>query len=484
MDGHQKIDLPLDKLLVNPENYRFDPVKDQREAMLIMLQSQNNKIIKLARDIALHGLNPSKRLLVKETDGKYVILDGNRRITALKLMTNPDVISGDYLFRSIFEDLHARYQNSLPTVVECAAYPEDQQNIADSWVLLEHTGENQGMGTVSWNSVQKQRFEARHKQQELSRSLQVLDLLETNGIVTEGVEATNLERLLGTRGVPQMLGIDFPKRKKFILVEPQEEVLRRLKKVVEGMSAADFNVGKIYTLDQRSAWIRNILAPQPAERSPSEAPAAPPAPSPSNGNTTAPGPRPAPSPSNGASTPQPVAPSTGTNTATMPPPTPAPTPIGQGSSYALVDSNKTLPPTTPDKIKSIYRELQIVNITGRSAAPHAVGALLRILIEITAEEYLMMKQGFRFDGGGFFRNPAEQGKAYERLDEKLKYIANRCNLPGNVANVLRVLITDQLVITTLNQVMHNTLFRASSTTIKELWQNFEKVFDYLVDEMK
>ena len=85
MDGHRKADIELDKLLVNPENYRFETVKDQQEAMLIMLRSQKDKILKLARDVAQRGLNPTRRLVVKEADGgKYIILESNRRITVLK----------------------------------------------------------------------------------------------------------------------------------------------------------------------------------------------------------------------------------------------------------------------------------------------------------------------------------------------------------------------------------------------------------------
>jgi len=201
MDGHQKTDIELGRLLVNPENYRFDKVNDQQEAMLTMLRSQKDKILKLARDVAQRGLNPTRRLVVKEADGgKYVILEGNRRITALKLMSNPAVLPGEYPFRGVFEELHAKYKDTLPTVVECVVYPADQQDIADSWVLLEHTGENQGVGTVPWNSVQKKRFELRHKQ-ELSSTLQVLDLLKTNGVDISGVLATNLERLLTTPAV-------------------------------------------------------------------------------------------------------------------------------------------------------------------------------------------------------------------------------------------------------------------------------------------
>jgi hypothetical protein len=44
MNSLQKISIDLDKLLVNPENSRFDPVADQQEAILTMLRSQKEKI--------------------------------------------------------------------------------------------------------------------------------------------------------------------------------------------------------------------------------------------------------------------------------------------------------------------------------------------------------------------------------------------------------------------------------------------------------
>jgi len=126
-----------------------------------------------------------------------------------------------------------------------------------------------------------------------------------------------------------------------------------------------------------------------------------------------------------------------------------------------------------------------VNVSGSKAAPHAVGALLRILVEVTAQEYLMKTQGFYYDrGNNNFRNPADPGRAYNELKEKLNYIANNCGLPGNVAQVLRVLIADQLITPTLNQVVHSAIFTASGTAIKDLWKNFEKVFDYLISEIQ
>ncbi|MFL5624258.1 MAG: hypothetical protein ACJ788_01520, partial [Ktedonobacteraceae bacterium] len=376
-----------------------------------------------------------------------------------------------------------KYKNTLPPVVPCVVYPTDQQDIADSWIQLKHTGENQGVGTVPWDSVQKQRFESRHTGQE-PRTLQVLEFLKANGIDVSGIEATNLERLLGTRGVPQMLGIDFPRGKKFLLIEPQEEVLQKLKKVVEHISAEDFAVGQIYTAPQRLKWIQNVLTPQPTPPSTS-VDISTPSPAPSNGATPTPAPQPVPLPSNGGTgTQQSTSASVGTSTLTPPQPALPPAPSGPGVYYTLVNPTKLLPATIPTKIVKIYKELQIVNITGQRAAPHAVGALLRILVEITAQEYLMKTQGFYPDKNNHFRNPKDPGKPVSELRGKLEYIANNCGLPGNIAQVLRTLLGRQLMTAELNQVMHNTIFTADAAAIKGIWQNYENVFDYLIGEMQ
>jgi hypothetical protein len=488
MDGHRKADIKLDKLLVNPENYRFDPVADQQEAMLTMLRSQKDKILNLARDIAQRGLNPMERLVVKEIgSGKYIVLEGNRRIIALKLMANPGELSDGYPYKGVFEELHDKYKDTLPTAVECVIYRADQQDSADSWIQLKHTGENQGVGTVAWNSVQRQRFAARHAEQE-PKTLQVLEFLKENGVDTTGVLATNLERLLTTPQVRQALGFDFV-NKQLALLEPEADVIAKLKKVVERMSAKGFSVTDIYHAPDRLQWIQDVLGLQPAPATPSPAQTPTPSPVASNGNSASPTPQPtpaaAPSGSNGAS--QPSATGTGTSTAAPPqpvsPPAPPP-PVAPSVYYTLVSPTRVLPATIPTKIVKIYKELQIVHVTGQRQAPHAVAALLRILIEITAQEYLIRKQGFGYDSGNHFRKRTDPTKTYDELRDKLNYIANNCGLPGNIAQVLRALLSRQLMTAELNQVMHNTIFTADAAAIKAIWQNFESVFDYLIGEMQ
>ena len=406
-------------------------------------------------------------------------------------MTNPDELPGQYPYKSTFQKLHVTYKTSLSTTVECVVYQEDEREIAEIWVGLEHTGENQGVGTVTWTTRQKERFDNR-RNKKLSRAFQVLEFLDTKKVDTSDVKQTNLDRLLSTPAVLEQLGIDFPGGQ-LVLTDPEHQVIERLKKVIGHIGASGFSVRQIYHADQRVEWIGKVLAPTSPTPQPSPITHTPSSAS-SNSNTASPAPAPSPNPNPVPAVPPSVNTNTSqtttvsgsiTNTSAPPPsPTSVPAPANPSSYTTLINHMNPLPATSSTKVVEIYKELQTVNVTGQRQAPHAVAALLRILIEIAAQEYLIKKQSFRLDGNNVFRNPAEHGKAYDRLDEKLNYIANRCNLPGNIANALRVLVHDQLITTTLNQVMHNTIFRANSTTIKDLWQNFEKVFDHLIDEMK
>lgn len=486
MDGHRKADIKLDDLLVNPENYRFDLVENQRDAMLIMLRSQKDKVLNLARNIAQHGLSPMERLAVKEAEGgQYISLEGNRRLTVLKLMVNPDELSGDYPYRGVFEELHARYRDTLPTTVECAVFGANEQEAADRWVNLKHTGENAGVGTVPWNSFQKRRFELRHKQKQ-STVLQITDLLEANGVDITGVLATNLERLFTTPQVRHALGFDFT-NKQLTLLEPEAEVVQKLKKVVAGMNIKGFSVRNIDHAPDRLKWIQDVLGLQPAPATSPASPMQPPAVS--NGRTNAPTTQPAPSLWPDGSINSQQSPAAGTGKSTLAPPqpvpTPAPAPAAASHYYSLVNPTNVLPATIPPKIIKIYHELKTVHVAGtRLAAPHAVAALLRILVEITAQEYLERKHDFYLDSGRHFRKRSDPKLALDELRGKLEYIANNCGLPTKLAQVLKTLLGRDLITVELNQVMHNTIFLADAAALKGIWQNFENVFNYLIDEMK
>lgn len=84
------------ELLLNPDNPRFDPVKHQTETICAMIDDQKEKLSTLAEHIIDNGLNPTDIILVRPHQGQWLVLEGNRRVTALKLVNEPGLIPTQY----------------------------------------------------------------------------------------------------------------------------------------------------------------------------------------------------------------------------------------------------------------------------------------------------------------------------------------------------------------------------------------------------
>ena len=83
--------IKLTSLFVNTENYRFEPLSSQKEAIDKMVEDQEDKLYSLVDDIVTNGLSPVDLIIVtpSEDNSKYTVLEGNRRITSLKFISVP-----------------------------------------------------------------------------------------------------------------------------------------------------------------------------------------------------------------------------------------------------------------------------------------------------------------------------------------------------------------------------------------------------------
>ena len=89
--------LPIASLLLDVRNPRLEGAKDQNEALEQMLADQDDKLYELADDIVNEGMSPIDRLLVIKSESpskKYIVLEGNRRLAALRILTNPEALTG------------------------------------------------------------------------------------------------------------------------------------------------------------------------------------------------------------------------------------------------------------------------------------------------------------------------------------------------------------------------------------------------------
>src|SRR2546430_899817 len=88
--------ISLADLLVDTSNARLPKEHvSQQEALLAVANEEKGRLIRLIEGIHLHGLDPLRPMAVRpgaEGSGKYVVVEGNRRLTALKALESPGVI--------------------------------------------------------------------------------------------------------------------------------------------------------------------------------------------------------------------------------------------------------------------------------------------------------------------------------------------------------------------------------------------------------
>ena len=201
------------ELLLNPENPRFNPVKHQTETISAMVEDQKEKLSTLAEHIIDNGLNPTDIILVRPFQKQWLVLEGNRRVTALKLVNEPDLVPSQYAkLKRDFQKLNAVLDKGLLEHIPCVIIEDPA--LANEGKRLKPTGENDGAGTVRWDGQQTSRFSAQTSGNADNRIV-FLDELKMRSEIPQAykdafssIKKTNFDRLMGDPDVRALLGID------------------------------------------------------------------------------------------------------------------------------------------------------------------------------------------------------------------------------------------------------------------------------------
>lgn len=260
--------IKLSNLLLNPENYRFSPQTTQYEAINAMLSGQGDKLYVLAKDIVENGLNPSEYPIVspiygEESQELFKVLEGNRRIAALKLLSVPEMIDAKRYasLRKKFQKLSQIYIENPIRSIKCVVFEDECE--ADLWIERKHALGQGGAGIEYWNSVMRQRFDEATKGKK-TPTLQIIDLLqsftelsESDSQLLENINTTNLNRLISDPYVRNVIGLErhngelFSKRSK-------ADLANILLDIVRDISRSDFRVADIYNKALRETYIDNL----------------------------------------------------------------------------------------------------------------------------------------------------------------------------------------------------------------------------------
>ncbi|WP_344122649.1 hypothetical protein [Streptomyces blastmyceticus] len=229
------------------------------ESIAALLEKGPDKLLRLARNIVQHGLNPTELIVVMTNGSQNVVLEGNRRVATLKLLNKPSLAPTEPLQRKF-----AAIANSgvVPRRVQCVVAENRAQ--AAHWIRLRHTGENSGIGVVKWNSAEVSRFGGRSTPTEKARILTeaVSDLFAEDAELLKDVATvrearlTNLGRMIGDPEVRNRMGISFDGD--VVLTSYPKGKLRPIISRLFQDLAGPVSVDKIKTKRQRNSYLQQV----------------------------------------------------------------------------------------------------------------------------------------------------------------------------------------------------------------------------------
>ncbi|MGF7452734.1 ParB N-terminal domain-containing protein [Pasteurella bettyae] len=171
----------IKSLFLDSKNPRHIPIENQKEIIKHMIEKE--KVKELAKDIAEKGMtNPLDLIGIVVEDGKKIVLEGNRRVCALKLLNNPALAPKKY--QKYFEKLQKQMSDPIKAI---AAYHQfASRPDATPWLSTLHTASS-NTSRKAWSPEQKTRFEQGiNGNPSHAAALTVLDFsLENNLILPE-----------------------------------------------------------------------------------------------------------------------------------------------------------------------------------------------------------------------------------------------------------------------------------------------------------
>ncbi|WP_139231365.1 hypothetical protein [Aliiroseovarius crassostreae] len=418
--------IPLKSLSVNKANDRHGPEPSEDAAIAWLFTNKGKHMLALATDIAKQGriLNAP---LVKPNGRDFVVHDGNRRVTCLKLINDPE--RTPQAFRAAFRKLSEQFSVSENYQVDCQV--ETDQSLIDVTLSRRHNGTDGGRGQLDWDTRAKANHANRvggTNQYPIAEAIE--GFLKAEGFTdAEKVGRSTLYRLVNAKKRQSLIGVSLTQDSKLKLERPKDEVLTVLTKIANDIISKDVTLKRILDSEGVDSYFEELrqsgLLSTPHKH---------------NSNTS--------SNSNGKA-PQKKSP-----------------PRRDTLIPNSIASQVQWKPRQ-GKIQRLWEELQFKLTLSRHELTIAIA--FRVLIELTTNQYLNLK-GISLSGklAKDVRSATDDLKAAGKITDKelrdLHRVSNDTSSPRELE--------------ALNRVIHSSSFSMSREDLIGLWDSFEH---YLIE---
>lgn len=280
MSKHQVLNLEIGKLVNDFENARHPVKHSERDVIDWMLKELGKEIFNLAQDIAIHGLSPIDRVLVMpKSKNNFTVMEGNRRVLAVKLLNNPSLADGTK-WESKYETLKKDYKGSIPKVLEVVSINDRAEVLR--LIKARHLGRDQGRGVIPWNPQDSARAQRRESGQAVryEESLQIIDYAVEHGLLGRESEKlrdtkfpiTTLERLLKDQAVCSQLGINYKPGVGWVFDLVPAEAHKGLTRILKDLIKKEKTVSDLKNKELRQRYLSGLGSDLPSQKSRLETP--------------------------------------------------------------------------------------------------------------------------------------------------------------------------------------------------------------------
>ncbi len=420
--------IKIDDLIINKANDRHGELENEPMAIAWLFSHREAHMKNLARDIASKG-ELYELPLVGPDGSKYIVFDGNRRVTCLKLLKEPRRAPTTEL-QAFFADLRAKFAVSLPDTIDCQV--ETDRERIDEILLRRHTGTQGGIGQLTWDDRMKATFVARTGQ---GSGVNVADevekrLRDAGKLPKKKIPRSTMNRLLSAEPFRNRVGFSVSKGR-FEYTRDEAAALDAMARVAGDLADKKLVLGDIWDVDGKRSYLdgleREGVLPSAHQALPKQAAGGP----------------------SVSGKPKPSKPAKPTLRATLIPQ------VQYGLAW----------PGRLQRHHQIWEELQFH--LELSKHPNAISVLFRVLLELAIENYVQQQKVVVQDND----------KLAARLEKVGKDLFGKKKIDQKQLGVLtKFKQSDQLVSAdTLNRYVHSPNFAPSPEHLASLWDSLADV---------
>lgn len=248
--------LPLGSLEVNRANDRHGELENETAAIAWLFNEREQHMRALAKDIVDRGEVYDFPLVAP--DGKrFIVYDGNRRITCLKLLDDPRRAPTSDL-QKFFREQRARWDGAFPGGFQCQV--ETDRDRIDEILYRRHTGAQGGIGQSTWDDRMKATFVARTGKgngpsvaDEIEKRLAAAHLKPAR----RKIPRSTLNRLLSAEAFRNRVGISM-KGGKFEYTRDEVKSLNALARIASDLATKTKTLNDVWAVDDKQRYLDEL----------------------------------------------------------------------------------------------------------------------------------------------------------------------------------------------------------------------------------